>query len=332
MLLTRGFSSRGDRFGISELCQRCQRSDKTVRRAITQGRSLGWVKSWSDSAFGTVYSRHAPGPYVAVLDPLGVDPKRVAHKVAMLMQFSDCMVSAGVVSELTGMKKSCVYSAISELKAYGFISKRGNGLSLSYAARMELKSLDILKQSMSGSNVPKPKTSGANKRNSQLYDDWVAAGCPSLDDYDVGDAAVILLYRFIFLLDLLENVRCAPDGTKIADVKTILHWLTCPEDFGFSSSECQRLLRITAGTPHQTALMAVDSLFTKAFSGFTYDFNVLFRFTEDKNNFDRFVIGSYLKSLKRPEWRSELLNRISGESNSESVESYEDFKSRLLGN
>ena len=164
-----------------------------------------------------------------------------------------------------------------------------------------------------------------------MYDTWVDSGCPSIDGYDLEDAAVIVMYRYAHLLELLENVRCAPNGTKIADIKVILRWLQCPKDFGFGEAETQRLLRVTNGRPFQTALMAVDSLFTSAFSGFTYDFNVLFKFTGDKNNFVRFVLGSYLKSMKRPEWRAELLNRINGDNQSESVETYEDFKSRLLG-
>lgn len=331
VLLIRGFNSRGDRFGISALCQRCQRSEKTIRRAITQGRSLGWIKSWRGNSERVVYSRHAPGPYVAVLDPIDFDPNETAHKVAMLVQLMDYSIDISGAVNLTGMRKSCVYSAINRLRSCGFIHLDGNKVSPSTLVAREINNLSILKKSMSRTSVPKPTTSGVNLRNRQLYDSWVDSGCPSIDGYELEDAAVIVMYRYSHLLELLENVRCAPSGTKIADVKVILRWLKCPKDFGFGEAETQRLLRVTNGRPFQTALMAVDSLFTRAFSGFTYDFNVLFKFTGDKNNFDRFVMGSYLKSMKRPEWRSELLNRINGDNQSESVETYEDFKSRLLG-
>ena len=279
-----------------------------------------------------MYSRHAPGPYVAVLDPVELDPMRAIHKVAIMVQLNDLGLSVEQLTTLTGAQKSSIYSAVRDLKSYGLIRVQGRIILLSSRAKKEIRNLSLLKKSMAGTTIPSPSKSSDGNRRRQVYDGWVSAGCPSLDSYDLDDAATIIMFRYAYLLDKLENVRCAVDGTKIADIKVILRWLSCPVDFGFSESESQRVLRITNGSPFQTALMAVDSLFTQAFSGFTFDFNVLFKFSEDKNNFDRFVIGSYLKSIKRPEWRSELLNRISGENDSESIETYEEFKSRLLGN
>jgi hypothetical protein len=316
-LIVSGWESAGERVVISELCRRCHRGIKTVRGGLTEGRKLGWIRSFRNRSGAVVYTRHAPGPYVSVVMDDRVNPVRVAHKLLVLIQLNSEFKSANFGNKMLPYSRSSLYSALSELRNLGLLN--GGEVVFEYLFEKSFKA-----------SPPKKRARQTRKKLSQEYDAWTSSGYPPLDGYEVDVAARIIIMHYRRLCLRVANVSFSPDSSRVADMKEILRWLSC--EFPLDEDESQRLQRITEGRPYAVALAAVESLFTKYFSGFTYDFHVLFKLTDEKNYFDRFVLGTYLKAKKNPDWRVPLLRALQENTTDSRTESYDALKRRLLRN
>ena len=319
VLLVNGWTTAGERVVIHELCRRCQKSVKTIRRAITEGRKLGWVRSSLDFDGVTRYTRHAPGPYVSVMPPEGVSASSVAHKLFILSQLNPNFRYADFSCRYLPYSKSAVYAGLTALKQLGLLDSSGVKVSK-----------DILSKSMRAASPPKTRSYRSKAELESAYSLWIESGRQSLDLYDLDTAAKILLMHYRKLCLEVESINLAIDGTKIADLKEVLRWFSCDPSLDLDSDEVRRLKSITGAQPFNVALLAVESLFTRYFSGFTYDFNVLFKLTADKNHFDRFIVSTFLKAKKNPHWRDPILRVLIHTEKNIEDESYDDFKRRLL--
>jgi hypothetical protein len=319
VLIIRGWTTAGERVVIHELCQRCQKSLKTVRRGLTEGRRLGWIKSAVDFDGATRYTRHAPGPYIPVVDAVELSPLSVAHKIFILSQINPNFRHVDFSGRYLPYSRSAIYAAFMKLRELNLIDATGINVSK-----------DLLGKSLRAANPPKQKSYRSKAELEAAYSLWVTSGRQSLDSYDIDMAAKILLMHYRKLCLEVESINFAVDGTKIADLKEVLRWLSCDPSLDLESDEVRRLRAITGAHPFDVALLAVESLFTKYFSGFTYDFKVLFKLTEDKNHFDRFILSTFLKAKKNPHWRDPVLRVLVNTENNIEEESYDDFKRRIL--
>lgn len=316
-LILQGWTKAAERVVIHDLCLRCNKSMKSIRRLITEGKRLGWIQSCRDFDGVTKYTRHAPGPYVDVVSTDSIDVSGVAHKLLILCQLNSRFCHIDFCKLHLSYSRSSIYlgfKALSDLNLY------------SYEDSTLTK--DILSRSLRASTLPVSKPRAGKKLLAEQYDSWVAEGKPSLDLSDVTYASQVLCQHFKTLCLSVENINVNITSSRVADVVEVLRWLSCDPSVPLEDSEKLRLNNITSGSPFDTAILAVESLFTKYFSGFTYDFHVLFKISETKNHFDRFVLGTYLKARKNPNWRQSLQRKL--DVDTPNNESYDEFKQRLL--
>ena len=317
-LLVWGWTDPGEGVVIHELCLRCKRSIKSVRRSITEGKRLGWVKSSRDFDGTVVYTRHAPGPYVHVVCPIELHNVQVAQKLFVLCQLNLNFCHVEFCIRHLHYSKSSIYAGLKRLSALGL-----------YCERTATLSKDILNTSLRASRRPKAKPSSGRQELEAVYSEWVNAGRPSLDCRDVNYVSQVLCQHFKVLCLTVEQLNCNITSTKIADMIAVLNWVSVAPEASLEDDDVKRLQTITGPNPYDTTLLCIESLFTKYFSGFTYDFNVLFKVTLTKNNFDRFVLSSYLKARKNPSWREPIMRKLNLDTTNQ-TESYDEFKQRLL--
>lgn len=317
-LLVWGWTDPGEGVVIHELCRRCKRSLKSIRRNITEGKRLGWIKSSRDFDGVVRYTRHAPGPYVDVVCPESLRGNRVAQRLYILCQLNSNFCYVDFCIRHLHYSKSSIYAALKHL----------SDLSL-YCGETSALTKDILNASLRSSTRPKPKPRVGRQELERVYGDWVSGGQASLDCRDVNYVSQVLCQHFKVLCLRVEQLNCNVTSSKVADMANVLSWVSVSPDVYVDADDAKRLRDITGPNPYDTVLFAIESLFTKYFSGFTYDFNVLFKITDTKNNFDRFVLSSYLKARKNPNWRDPILRKTKVIPPNQS-ESYNDYKKRLL--
>lgn len=317
-MLVWGWTDPGEGVVIHELCLRCKRSVKSIRRSITEGKRLGWVKSSRDFDGVTRYTRHAPGPYISIVCPEELHNVQVAQKLFVLCQLNSNFCHVEFCLRHLHYSKSSIYAGL----------KRLSSLDL-YCERTSTLTKDILQASLRASRRPKAKPRAGKQELESIYSEWVSEGRPSLDCKDVNYVSQVLCQHFKVLCLTIEKLNCNITSTKIADMISVLNWISLAPDAYVEEDDNKRLKDITGPNPYDVTLLCIESLFTKYFSGFTYDFNVLFKVTATKNNFDRFVLSSYLKARKNPSWRESIIHKLNLDTTNQ-TESYDDFKKRLL--
>ena len=144
-LLIRGWYKAGERVVIHDLCQRCKRSVKTIRRCITEGKKLGWIRSGKDFDGVIRYTRHAPGPYIEVVDDTRLAMSGVSSKLFILTQLNSNFCHAKFCIRHLTISRASIYSGLQELRDLNLITCEGANVSKDLLSKSLSSSSSLLK-------------------------------------------------------------------------------------------------------------------------------------------------------------------------------------------
>ena len=187
-----------------------------------------------------------------------------------------------------------------------------------------MKKVDPLDAALGTAKRARPTVGKARTTSMVMerYQVWVRGGSKPLggpDDTELNDAAPILFGYFA------ELVRCLGDrrpSFKMDDVRTLRDAIyNLLDEMEFNAHTRRRINEMRGEVPfYDFVFIAMEALFTKGFSGFTFRPSVLFKWglTDDGeyyNGLDEYVFGAVANIRRRGKgtldgWRGEVLDRL----------------------
>ena len=327
-VLVRGFLGGSCHQTLKSLSRRTSLSTRTLQRTLCECVELGWVRYVSGPHGERLYTRHAPGPYVRVVDPPELKANSIAHRVFMLLQ----MVSMPDISSEWLKRLSCSRStlctAFKELENMGLISGKGRrrvlspnlgptsqrnidpecemGASDVYAllgrGSSENNLMNILDKSLNKANHP-PTEQHGRASILKTYKEWKDAGRPDLGGLHNGDAARVILAHYACLAASVEDIFIPLDRRGVAAFVNVIEWIEYQERNSDDDFEAQRICRLSGGNARELVLRAVMSTFSNVCTYRKYGVALVTTINADKNTFNSIALNTFIKANKTdPNW------------------------------
>lgn len=318
-VLVRGLLGGDSGQTLTNLSARTSLGVVTLRGVMRECVSLGWAQFKVGPHGERRYTRHAPGPYVKVLDPVNLSASTVEHKVIILSQTSLCPDNEQDWLRLLACGRSTLRKAFKNLSALGFLKgvdclrePSFEGMPVvsrrtAYRAGEQEFELDIFNKSMSRARKPADKHHG-RAAILECYKGWKEDGRPDLGTVDRSTAARVILAHYSFLASSIEDVFIPLNRQGVAAFSAVIDWVTSQEqDASGDDFDTERIRRLSKGNPQELVFRAVMSTFSSVSTYRKYGVALVTTINESKNTFNSIALNTLTRaSRKDPNWYHQL--------------------------